>query len=197
MSHPRNVIYAQAGGVTAVINASAAGVIEMVKRHPEKFGKVYAAINGIVGVLEERLTDASRFSEDTLDRLKTQPGAAFQACRFDLDGIDENPGQYQRVLEVFRTYDIGYFFYNAATAPWSPPKKWPTTARPTAIPSLVSVWRKPSITTWLSRTAARASAVPLNTLPPVCWKRRWTCFPCTTPPPNSLHWRPWGVMWAG
>ncbi|KUJ75795.1 6-phosphofructokinase [Thiomicrospira sp. XS5] len=112
MSHPRNVIYAQAGGVTAVINASAAGVIEMVKRHPEKFGKVYAAINGIVGVLEERLTDASRFSEDTLDRLKTQPGAAFQACRFDLDGIDENPGQYQRVLEVFRTYDIGYFFYN-------------------------------------------------------------------------------------
>ena len=112
MSHPRNVIYAQAGGVTAVINASAAGVIEMVKRHPEKFGKVYAAINGIVGVLEERLTDASRFSEDTLDRLKTQPGAAFQACRFDLDGIEENPGQYQRVLEVFRTYDIGYFFYN-------------------------------------------------------------------------------------
>ncbi|MGC9386247.1 MAG: 6-phosphofructokinase [Hydrogenovibrio sp.] len=112
MSQPRNVIYAQAGGVTSVINASAAGVIEMAKRHPERFGKVYAAINGIVGVLEENLTDASQFSEDLLDRLKVQPGAAFQACRFDLDSVEENPAQYQRVLEVFKTYDIGYFFYN-------------------------------------------------------------------------------------
>ncbi len=197
MSHPRNVIYAQAGGVTAVINASAAGVIEMVKRHPEKFGKVYAAINGIVGVLEERLTDASRFSEDTLDRLKTQPGAAFQACRFDLDGIEETPANTSVCWKSSAPTTSATFSTTAATAPWSPPKKWPTTARPTAIPSLVSVWRKPSITTWHSRTVARASAVPLNTLPPVCWKRRWTCFPCTTPPPNSLHWRPWGVMWAG
>lgn len=112
MSQARNVIYAQAGGVTAVINASAAGVIEMVKRHPETFGKVYAAINGIVGVLEERLTDVTQFSEAQLDRLKIQPGAAFQACRFDLDTVEENPAQYQRVLDVFVAYDIGYFFYN-------------------------------------------------------------------------------------
>ncbi|MDG4813322.1 6-phosphofructokinase [Hydrogenovibrio sp. 3SP14C1] len=112
MSHPKNVIYAQAGGVTAVINASAAGVIEMTKRHPETFGKTYAAINGIVGVLEERMADTSQFDEATLDHLKTQPGAAFQACRFDLDTIEENPAQYARVLEVFQTYDIGYFFYN-------------------------------------------------------------------------------------
>lgn len=112
MSHPKNVIYAQAGGVTAVINASAAGVIEMTRRHPETFGKTYAAINGIVGVLEERMVDTSELGEATLDRLKTQPGAAFQACRFDLDTIEENPAQYERVLEVFRAYDIGYFFYN-------------------------------------------------------------------------------------
>lgn len=108
----RNVIYAQAGGVTAVINASAAGVVEMVKRHPEHFGNVYAAVNGIVGVLEERLIDLSQVETDTLERLKSQPGAAFQACRFDLDTLEENPGQYERVLEVFKTYDIGYFFYN-------------------------------------------------------------------------------------
>ncbi|QBZ83616.1 Pyrophosphate--fructose 6-phosphate 1-phosphotransferase [Hydrogenovibrio crunogenus] len=112
MSHPKNVIYAQAGGVTAVINASAAGVIEMTRHHPETFGKTYAAINGIVGVLEERMVDTSELDEAALNRLKTQPGAAFQACRFDLDTIDENPAQYERVLEVFRAYDIGYFFYN-------------------------------------------------------------------------------------
>lgn len=107
-----NVLYAQAGGVTAVINASAAGVIEMARRHPEKFGKIYAAINGIVGVLEETLVDTSQLSEETLDQLKIQPGATFQSCRFDLDTLAENPDQYQRVLDVFRQYDIGYFFYN-------------------------------------------------------------------------------------
>lgn len=112
MPQANNVLYAQAGGVTAVINASAAGVIEMARRHPETFGKVYAAINGIVGVLEEALTDTAQLTEAMLDQLKIQPGAAFQSCRFDLDTLAENPDQYQRVLDVFRQYEIGYFFYN-------------------------------------------------------------------------------------
>ncbi|WP_319557774.1 6-phosphofructokinase [Thiomicrorhabdus sp.] len=108
----KNVLYAQAGGVTAVINASAAGVIETVKSHPEAFGKAYAAINGIKGVLEEDLIDLDDVPQEQIERLKYQPGAAFQACRFDLDPLDHNPGQYRRVLEVFITYEIGYFFYN-------------------------------------------------------------------------------------
>jgi len=109
---PNNVLYAQAGGPTAVINASAIGVIEMTKRHPEKFGKIYAAINGIKGVLEETITDVTDLSECMMDCLRDQPGAAFQACRFDLDPVEDNPEQYQRVLDVFTAYDIGYFFYN-------------------------------------------------------------------------------------
>ncbi len=108
----KNVLYAQAGGPTAVLNASAIGVIEMAKRHPETFGHIYAAINGIKGVLEETLVDVTNLPEHVLDRLKDQPGAAFQACRFDLDPVEDNPAQYQRVLDVFITYDIGYFFYN-------------------------------------------------------------------------------------
>lgn len=111
-SQSKNVLYAQAGGPTAVINASAAGVIEMCRRHPETFGTVYAAINGIKGVLEESLVNTALLNGITLDRIKNQPGAAFQACRFDLDPQEENPQQYQRVLDVFVTYDIGYFFYN-------------------------------------------------------------------------------------
>lgn len=108
----KNVLYAQAGGVTAVINVSAAAVIETVQQHPDTFGKTYAAINGIKGVLEEDLVDLSDISDETLAHMKYQPGAAFKACRFDLDPLEHNPAQYQRVLEVFKTYDIGYFFYN-------------------------------------------------------------------------------------
>jgi len=107
-----NVLYAQAGGVTAVINASGTGVIEMAKRHPEKFGTIYAAMNGIAGVLEENLVDVTQFSEEKLDRIRIQPGAAFEACRFDLDPLSENPAQYERVLQVLKAYKIGYFFYN-------------------------------------------------------------------------------------
>lgn len=108
----RNVLYAQAGGVTAVINASAAAVIETVRKYPDVFGKTYAAVNGIKGVLEEELIDLSQLQWVDLEKLKNQPGAVFKACRFDLDPLDHNPEQYARVLEVFKTYEIGYFFYN-------------------------------------------------------------------------------------
>lgn len=108
----KNVLYAQAGGVSAVINASAAGVIETAKQHPETFGKIYAAINGIKGVLEEALVDITQMSDADMERLKHLPGAAFKACRFDLGTEESRPDQYQRVLDVFVAYDIGYFFYN-------------------------------------------------------------------------------------
>ncbi|MEA1988120.1 MAG: 6-phosphofructokinase [Pseudomonadota bacterium] len=108
----KNVLYAQAGGVTAVINVSAAAVIETIQQNPELFGKTYAAINGIKGVLEEELVDLTDISDETLAQLKYQPGAAFKACRFDLDPLEHNPEQYRRVLEVFKTYEIGYFLYN-------------------------------------------------------------------------------------
>lgn len=110
--HSKNVLYAQAGGVTAVINASAAAVIETVKQYPDTFGRCYGAINGIKGVLEEEMVDLAQLNDDDLEKLKSQPGAALRACRFDLDPLDHNPAQYERVLEVFKTYDIGYFFYN-------------------------------------------------------------------------------------
>lgn len=119
----KNVLYAQAGGPTAVLNASALGVMEMVKAHPEKFGTLYAALNGIKGVLLEALTDISNLSESTMRSLRDQPGAAFQACRFDLDPVEDNPEQYQRVLNVFVAYDIGYFFYNGGNGSMITAKK--------------------------------------------------------------------------
>jgi len=109
---PKNVIYAQAGGVTAVINVSAYGVFQTIKQHPDTFGKTYAAINGIAGVLQEDLIDIDALSDEELTKLKHLPGAAFESCRFDLESLASNPEQYQRVLSVFKAYDIGYFFYN-------------------------------------------------------------------------------------
>lgn len=108
----RNAFYAQSGGVTAVINASACGVIETARRHRSKIGKVYAGRNGIIGALTEDLIDTSRESPAAIRALSHTPGGAFGSCRYKLKGLDKNRAQYERLLEVFRAHNIGYFFYN-------------------------------------------------------------------------------------
>jgi len=108
----RNAFYAQSGGVTAVINASAAGVIETARLHRARIGKVYAGRNGIIGALTEDLIDTSRESARAIAALRYAPGGAFGSCRYKLKGLDQNRAQYERLLEVFGVHDIGYFFYN-------------------------------------------------------------------------------------
>ena len=108
----RNLFYAQSGGVTPVINASAAGVIQTARAHPRSFGKVLAGQNGIVGALKEELIDTSRESRRAIEGLKTTPGGAFGSCRYKLRGFDENRAEYERLIEVFRAHNIGYFLYN-------------------------------------------------------------------------------------
>src|SRR6516165_174676 len=109
---PKNAFYAQSGGVTAVINASACGVLETAHEHSGEIGKVYAGRNGIIGALTEDLIDTSAESEHTVAALKHTPGAAFGSCRYKLGSIQEHRAQYERLIEVFRAHDIGYFFYN-------------------------------------------------------------------------------------
>ncbi len=108
----RNAFYAQSGGVTAVINVSAAGVIETARKHRDRIGRVYAGRNGIIGALTEDLIDTSRESAKSIAALRYTPGGAFGSCRYKLKGIDENRAQYERLIDVFRAHDIGYFFYN-------------------------------------------------------------------------------------
>jgi len=108
----KNAFYAQSGGVTAVINASACGVIETARQYCDHIGKVYAGRNGIVGALTEDLIDTSHESETAISALRHTPGAAFGSCRYKLKGLEENRAQYERLIEVFRAHDIGYFFYN-------------------------------------------------------------------------------------
>ena len=108
----RNVFYAQSGGVTSVINASAWGLIQGCRARPDTFGKVYAGREGILGALDENLIDTSLFSDDTLEGLVWTPGGAFGSCRYKLKGLEQNRTEYERLIEVFDAHEIGYFFYN-------------------------------------------------------------------------------------
>jgi 6-phosphofructokinase 1 len=112
MSTGINAFYAQSGGVTAVINATAAGVIEAARRHPEVIANVYAGRNGIIGALTEDLIDTSQESDAAIAALRHTPAGAFGSCRYKLKGLDESRAQYERLIDVFKAHDIGYFFYN-------------------------------------------------------------------------------------
>ncbi len=108
----RNAFYAQSGGVTAVINASACGLIQAVREHSEIIGNVIAGRNGIIGALTEDLIDTSTESDEIIAGLRYTPSGAFGSCRYKLKGLDQNLAEYERLLEVFEAHDIGYFFYN-------------------------------------------------------------------------------------
>lgn len=108
----KNAFYAQSGGVTAVINASACGVIETAKLHKKKIGKVYAGNNGILGALHEELIDTSKETPSTIAALKHTPAGAFGSARYKLKDLTTHRAEYERLIEVFKAHNIGYFFYN-------------------------------------------------------------------------------------
>ncbi len=107
-----NAFYAQSGGVTAVINASACGVIETARAHKDVIGKVYAGRNGIIGALTEDLIDTSKETAATIAALRYTPSGAFGSCRYKLKSLETNRREYERLIEVFKAHNIGYFFYN-------------------------------------------------------------------------------------
>lgn len=108
----RNLFYAQSGGVTPVINASAAGVIQTAKRYPDQIGKVLAGQNGILGALQENLIDTSKERNGAIEGLISTPGGAFGSCRYKLRSVAENRAEYERLIAVFKAHNIGYFLYN-------------------------------------------------------------------------------------
>jgi len=107
-----NAFYAQSGGVTPVINASAAGVIQTAAKFPDKINKVYAGQDGIIGALTEELIDTSLESAEDIEALKMTPAGAFGSCRYKLKAVDDFKAQYERLINVFKAHDIRYFFYN-------------------------------------------------------------------------------------
>ena len=112
MTEAKNAFYAQSGGVTSVINASACGVIETARKNPDKIANVYAGRNGIIGALTEDLIDTNQETEADIAALKFTPSGAFGSCRYKLKAFEENMAQYERLIEIFKAHNIGYFFYN-------------------------------------------------------------------------------------
>jgi 6-phosphofructokinase 1 len=108
----KNILYAQSGGVTPVINASACGVIETAAKHRDRIGRVFAGQDGIIGVLREELIDTSRERKADIAALRHTPGGAFGSCRYKLRSIEDSRREYERLIEVLRAHDIGYFMYN-------------------------------------------------------------------------------------
>ena len=108
----KNAFYAQSGGVTAVINASACGVIETARKNSDKIGKVYAGENGIIGALTENLIDTSLESDSDIAALNHTPSGGFGSCRYKMKSLEANKAEYERLIEVFKAHNIGYFFYN-------------------------------------------------------------------------------------
>ncbi len=108
----KNAFYAQSGGVTAVINASACGVIETARKHRDRIANVYAGRNGIIGALTEDLIDTNQEPDETISSLRHTPSGAFGSCRFKLKSLEDNKREYERLIEIFKAHNIGYFFYN-------------------------------------------------------------------------------------
>src|SRR5881396_51457 len=108
----KNAFYAQSGGVTAVINASACGVIQAARANKGKIGKVYAGRNGIIGALTEDLIDTGKEAAAAIAALRSTPSGAFGSCRYKLKSLEANRREYERLIDVFKAHDIGYFFYN-------------------------------------------------------------------------------------
>ncbi len=112
MAAAKNAFYAQSGGVTAVINASACGVIETARQNRDRIANVYAGRNGIIGALTEDLIDTSQESDADIAALRHTPSGAFGSCRYKLKGLEQSKAEYERLIEIFKAHDIGYFFYN-------------------------------------------------------------------------------------
>jgi 6-phosphofructokinase len=108
----KNILYAQSGGVTPVINATACGVIETARNNRDRIGKVYAGKDGIIGILREELIDTSKERKSNITALRHTPGGAFGSCRYKLKSIEDSRREYERLIEVLRAHNIGYFFYN-------------------------------------------------------------------------------------
>jgi 6-phosphofructokinase 1 len=163
---PRNAFYAQSGGVTAVINASAAGVIETARKHRKHIGKVYAGRNGIIGALTEDLIDTSKESPAAIRALQHTPAAPSARARYKLKSIEKNRREYERLVEVFKAHDIGYFFLNGGNDSADTCLKVSQLAARWATRSPRCTSPRRSTTTCRSPIAARASARWPSTSPP-------------------------------
>ena len=197
MSQLKNIFYAQSGGVTAVINSSACGVIETARSERGRIGKVYAGRNGIIGALTEDLIDTSLETKKSIAALRHTPAGAFGACRYKLKSLDENPAEYERLLMSSGPTTSVISFTTAAAILPIPVSRYLSFQKPRVTRSRRFIFQKPLTMTCRLPTTAPALARLQSTsrsLPkrPASMLLRWRKHR----PRSSLS-RLWGVMPAG
>ena len=194
----KNAFYAQSGGVSAVINASACGVIETARKHRDRIGKLYAGRHGIVGALTEDLIDTGKESAAAIRGLRHTPGGAFGSARYKLAGLDKNRAQYERLIEVFRAHDIGYFFYNGGNDSMDTAHKVSEIGVQLGLSDrLHRAYPRPWTMTSPSPTAVPASGRRPNTSRCRPARQRSTCCRWRAPPPRCSCSRSWAATPAG
>ena len=193
----KNAFYAQSGGVTAVINASACGVIETARKHKDKIGKVYAGRNGIIGALTEDLIDTGKEPHGHLPRCATRPPARSAPAATSSRAWKPTWREYERLIEVFKAHNIGYFFYNGGGDSADTCYKVSQLSKNWAIRCRPSMCPRPWTTTCRSPTAAPVSARWRNTSPSPRWKPGSTSPRWPRPRPRYSSWKSWAAMRAG
>ena len=193
-SAKKNIFYAQSGGVTAVINATACGVIQAAREN-KKIGKVYAGRNGIMGGLTEELIDTTEETAEAINSLLYTPGGAFGSCRYKLKSPDTDLAEYVRLFEVFKAHDIGYFFYNGGNDSQDTTLKMSETSKKMGYP-LVCIG--------IPKTMISLKLIPVlvldrqpNTLPPLFVKGLMMWPLCHRVLRKFLLWKSWGVTMVG
>ena len=193
----RNAFYAQSGGVTAVINASACGVIETARANKAQIGKVLVGRNGILGALNEELIDTSKERKTDIAGLRSTPGGAFGSCRFKLKSLQEDAREYQRLIEVFKAHNIGYFFYNGGGDSQDTANKVSQLGKQMGYP-LQAIGVPKTVDNDLPLlTHAPASGRLRNTWPPQPRKRHWMWSRCVRHRPRCLSLKSWADMPVG
>ena len=198
MSLKKNAFYAQSGGVTAVINASACGVIETARKHKDQIGKVYAGRNGIIGALTEDMIDTGRETAKAIAGLRHTPGGAFGSARYKLKGLEENRAEYERLIEVFKAHNIGYFFYNGggdsadtcSQGIAAVEKDSVSRYMPFSVPKTVD--NDLPITDTCPGFGSVAKYIAVSTRKPL-----WTLLPWRAHPPRYSYSKSWADMQAG
>ena len=185
----QNILYAQSGGVTPVINASACGVIETARDNRNRIGKVFAAKDGIIGALREELIDTSKERKADIAALRNTPGGAFGSCRYKLKSLEDSKREYERLVEVLRAHNIGYFFYNGGGDSADTAYKVSQIADKLGFPVQCIGIPRPSTMTFRSRIVVRGLVRWPSTLQYQLWRPAWMLSQWLPVPPRSLFWK--------
>tara|TARA_Y100001936_G_scaffold61678_1_gene60678 strand:+ start:870 stop:1427 length:558 start_codon:yes stop_codon:yes gene_type:complete len=182
----KNIFYAQSGGVTPVINATASGIYDNYKKNKKSFGKLLIGKNGIAGAINEELIDLNKESKKEISKLIHTPGGAFGSCRIKLSDYKNNKNEYEKILNVFKKHNIGYFSIMVEETRKIRPLRFQNSLISKGLKFSVLDCLKQLITIWRKHILVLVLVQWLNILPHRLWKHRLMWHQCQNHLQKSL-----------